>query len=145
MTIPKEIKNIIEKLADAGFEAYIVGGCVRGFLLDAEPKDWDVTTNAKPEEIQKSMQGLIALRKAELQAIELRKSAAAIPAIAKALHKPKFKMNAIASHNLKDNAKQAVSMQHKIVSDVMAKMEMEEKRTTTDISKLLEIEGLTKK
>ena len=53
MTIPKEIKNIIGKLEDAGFKAYIVGGCVRDFLLDAEPKDWDVTTNAKPEEIQK--------------------------------------------------------------------------------------------
>lgn len=100
---------------------------------------------AKPEEIQKSMQNLISLRKAELQAIKLRKSAAAIPAIAKALHRPKFKMNAIASHNLKDNAKQAVSMQHKIVTDVMAKMELEEKRATTDISKLLEVEGLTKK
>ena len=53
MTIPKEIKLIIEKLQKAGFEAYIVGGCVRDFLIGAEPKDWDVTTNAKPEEIQK--------------------------------------------------------------------------------------------
>ena len=53
MTIPKEVKNVIEKLQKAGFEAYIVGGCVRDFLLENEPKDWDVTTNAKPEEIQK--------------------------------------------------------------------------------------------
>jgi poly(A) polymerase/tRNA nucleotidyltransferase (CCA-adding enzyme) len=53
MLIPKEVKNIIGKLDKAGFEAYIVGGCVRDFLLGAEPKDWDVTTNAKPEEIQK--------------------------------------------------------------------------------------------
>jgi poly(A) polymerase/tRNA nucleotidyltransferase (CCA-adding enzyme) len=53
MTIPKEVKLIIEKLEKAGFEAYIVGGCVRDFLLEQEPKDWDVTTNAKPEEIQK--------------------------------------------------------------------------------------------
>ena len=52
MIIPKEVKNIIGKLEKAGFEAYIVGGCVRDFLLGAEPKDWDVTTNAKPEEIQ---------------------------------------------------------------------------------------------
>ncbi|MEK7080427.1 MAG: HD domain-containing protein, partial [Patescibacteria group bacterium] len=37
----------------AGFEAYIVGGCVRDFLLGQEPEDWDVTTNAKPEEITK--------------------------------------------------------------------------------------------
>lgn len=53
MTIPKEVKNIIEKLQKAGFEAYIVGGCVRDFLMEKEPNDWDVTTNAKPEEIQK--------------------------------------------------------------------------------------------
>ncbi|MCX6723107.1 MAG: HD domain-containing protein, partial [Candidatus Staskawiczbacteria bacterium] len=53
MIIPKEVKNVIEKLQKAGFEAYIVGGCVRDFLLEEEPKDWDVTTNAKPEEIQK--------------------------------------------------------------------------------------------
>ena len=33
MKIPKEVKNIIEKLQQAGFEAYIVGGCVRDFLL----------------------------------------------------------------------------------------------------------------
>jgi tRNA nucleotidyltransferase (CCA-adding enzyme) len=53
MVIPKEVKNIIIQLESSGFEAYIVGGCVRDFLLDQEPKDWDVTTNAKPEEIQK--------------------------------------------------------------------------------------------
>ncbi|MCX6724058.1 MAG: HD domain-containing protein [Candidatus Staskawiczbacteria bacterium] len=53
MIIPKEVKNVIGKLEQAGYEAYIVGGCVRDFLLGIEPKDWDVTTNAKPEEIQK--------------------------------------------------------------------------------------------
>ncbi len=53
MTIPKEVKNILSELKKAGFEAYIVGGCVRDFLLQKEPKDWDVTTNAKPQEIQK--------------------------------------------------------------------------------------------
>jgi poly(A) polymerase/tRNA nucleotidyltransferase (CCA-adding enzyme) len=53
MTIPKEVKNIIEKLEKADFEAYIVGGCVRDFLMEKDPADWDVTTNAKPEEIQK--------------------------------------------------------------------------------------------
>ncbi len=51
--IPKEAKKIIAKLEKAGFEAYIVGGCVRDILREAEPEDWDVTTNAKPEEIQK--------------------------------------------------------------------------------------------
>jgi len=53
MEIPKEVIAVIKKLEKAGFEAYIVGGCVRDFLQKIEPKDWDVTTNAKPEEIQK--------------------------------------------------------------------------------------------
>jgi poly(A) polymerase/tRNA nucleotidyltransferase (CCA-adding enzyme) len=53
MTIPKEVKKVLTELKTAGFEAYIVGGCVRDVLLGKEPKDWDVTTNAKPEEIQK--------------------------------------------------------------------------------------------
>src|SRR5574343_466607 len=53
MTIPKEVKNVLAELKKAGFEAYIVGGCVRDFLIGNDPKDWDVTTNAKPEEIQK--------------------------------------------------------------------------------------------
>jgi len=54
MTIPKEIKFVIEKLKKAGFEAYIVGGCVRDFLRGKEPEDWDVATSARPEEIQKT-------------------------------------------------------------------------------------------
>ncbi|OGZ78189.1 MAG: hypothetical protein A2528_01995 [Candidatus Staskawiczbacteria bacterium RIFOXYD2_FULL_37_9] len=57
MIIPKEVKNVIEKLEKAGFEAFIVGGCARDFLLGQEPNDWDVTTNAKPEEIQKVFPG----------------------------------------------------------------------------------------
>jgi len=51
--IPEEIINIIKKLQSANFEAYLVGGCVRDILMNREPKDWDITTNAKPEEIQK--------------------------------------------------------------------------------------------
>jgi poly(A) polymerase/tRNA nucleotidyltransferase (CCA-adding enzyme) len=53
MNIPKEIQSIIKKLEKRGFEAYIVGGCVRDFLLKKEPNDWDITTNATAEEIQK--------------------------------------------------------------------------------------------
>lgn len=53
MIIPKEVKSVIDKLIKKGFEAFIVGGCVRDFLREVEPKDWDVTTNAKPEEIKK--------------------------------------------------------------------------------------------
>ena len=53
MVIPKEVKSVVGDLKKAGYEAFVVGGCVRDFLLEKEPKDWDVTTNAKPEEIQK--------------------------------------------------------------------------------------------
>ncbi|MBZ9578271.1 HD domain-containing protein [Patescibacteria group bacterium] len=51
MEIPREVKFVINELKKAGFEAYIVGGCVRDFLRHVEPQDWDVATNAKPEEI----------------------------------------------------------------------------------------------
>jgi len=53
MTIPSQVISVLEKLKAAGFEAYPVGGCARDFLLGREPKDWDIATNAKPEEIQK--------------------------------------------------------------------------------------------
>ena len=52
LSVPTEILEIHHKLIRADFEAYLVGGCVRDLLLDKEPKDWDITTNAKPEEIQ---------------------------------------------------------------------------------------------
>src|SRR3989338_7246331 len=53
LNIPKEVKETIKTLNGAGFEAYAVGGCVRDFIIGREPYDWDITTNAKPEEIQK--------------------------------------------------------------------------------------------
>jgi len=52
MTIPKEVRTVVSALEKAGFEAYVVGGCSRDFLQGREPNDWDVTTSAKPEEIQ---------------------------------------------------------------------------------------------
>jgi poly(A) polymerase/tRNA nucleotidyltransferase (CCA-adding enzyme) len=51
--IPKEVRAVVHFLEHAGFEAYLVGGCVRDLLLSRQPKDWDVTTNALPEEVQK--------------------------------------------------------------------------------------------
>ena len=51
--IPKEVVSIIEALEKAGYEAYAVGGCVRDLLLGRKPSDWDITTNARPEEIVK--------------------------------------------------------------------------------------------
>ncbi len=53
MIIPTEVKNIIKKLEKRSYGAYIVGGCVRDFLRGVESEDWDIATNAKPEEIQK--------------------------------------------------------------------------------------------
>ncbi len=50
--IPKEVREVSGKLRSAGFEAYLVGGCVRDLFLKRTPKDWDITTNAKPEQIQ---------------------------------------------------------------------------------------------
>jgi tRNA nucleotidyltransferase (CCA-adding enzyme) len=51
--VPEEVVAISKSLAEAGFEAYLVGGCVRDILLGREPKDWDVATDAKPAEVQK--------------------------------------------------------------------------------------------
>ena len=51
--VPQEVKNVAEGLREGGFEAYLVGGCVRDILLGRKPKDWDITTNAKPEDIQR--------------------------------------------------------------------------------------------
>lgn len=53
MIVPKEVKNILEKLDKKGYQAYLVGGCVRDLVQKVEPKDWDVATNAKPNEIRK--------------------------------------------------------------------------------------------
>ena len=53
MVISKEAEFVINGLNKKGFEAYLVGGCVRDLLRGVEPKDWDVATNAKPEEIGK--------------------------------------------------------------------------------------------
>ncbi len=50
--IPREIVSIVETLEKGGFQAYLVGGCVRDLFLGRTPKDWDVTTNANPEQIQ---------------------------------------------------------------------------------------------
>ncbi len=53
LKIPNEVLHVYESLHIAGYEAYLIGGCVRDLLLEREPKDWDITTNATPEKIQK--------------------------------------------------------------------------------------------
>ena len=50
--IPNEIVNVIETIEKGGFQAFLVGGCVRDLFLGRTPRDWDITTNAKPENIQ---------------------------------------------------------------------------------------------
>lgn len=50
-TIPKEIAHVAQTIEAAGFETYLIGGCVRDLIRNVQPKDWDITTNAKPEEI----------------------------------------------------------------------------------------------
>jgi hypothetical protein len=52
--IPDEVASIAKILEKNQFEAYLVGGCVRDLLLGRKPKDWDITTNAKPEEIKEN-------------------------------------------------------------------------------------------
>ena len=49
--IPIEIKEVLEIISDKGFEAYIVGGAVRDLYMMRSVSDWDITTNARPEEI----------------------------------------------------------------------------------------------
>ncbi len=51
--IPEKILIVLQKLESAGYEAFLVGGSVRDLLRRVEPKDWDITTNAKPKEILK--------------------------------------------------------------------------------------------
>lgn len=52
LNVPHVVRQLCETLNQAGYEAYLVGGCVRDLLLHREPKDWDITTNANPEQIQ---------------------------------------------------------------------------------------------
>ena len=50
--MPQAVREIIETLEAAGFEAFAVGGCVRDAVLGRVPADWDVTTSAMPEEVK---------------------------------------------------------------------------------------------
>ena len=50
--IPKKAEYIIKTIMAAGFEAYVVGGCVRDSILGREPEDWDITTSATPMQVK---------------------------------------------------------------------------------------------
>jgi poly(A) polymerase len=53
--------EIVRRLQDAGFTAFWVGGCVRDFLLDRKPEDYDIATSALPEQIEKLFKRTIAV------------------------------------------------------------------------------------
>lgn len=53
INIPNDVRFILDRLKNNGHEAYIVGGCVRDSILNNIPKDWDITTKARPEEVIK--------------------------------------------------------------------------------------------
>ncbi len=57
ISVPLNVKNLISRLEDAGYEAYIAGGCIRDFLLGRKPKDYDITTNALPEQVIECFDG----------------------------------------------------------------------------------------
>lgn len=52
MTLPHNVDFIIEQLNKNGFEAYVVGGCVRDYIMGKAPKDWDITTSASPQQVK---------------------------------------------------------------------------------------------
>lgn len=56
LVLPTYIVSMLTRLEQAGFEAYLVGGSVRDWLRGIEPKDWDITTNARPEDILKTLE-----------------------------------------------------------------------------------------
>lgn len=56
MKLPKEVEFALKLLKTSGFEAYLVGGCVRDSILDIEQKDFDITTDAEPDQVLKVFQ-----------------------------------------------------------------------------------------
>ncbi|MBO3443736.1 hypothetical protein [Clostridium sp. CCUG 7971] len=51
INLPKKVEFIINKIYENGYEAFIVGGCVRDYILNLEPSDYDIATNATPKKI----------------------------------------------------------------------------------------------
>ena len=59
-TVPPSVFNILERLREKGKYGWIVGGCVRDLLRGQVPKDWDIATNARPEEVVRMFPRVIA-------------------------------------------------------------------------------------
>src|SRR3989344_8668055 len=49
--IPDEVRDVLSRLEKAGHDAYVVGGSVRHLIMDEKPNDWDITTNARPDDV----------------------------------------------------------------------------------------------
>jgi poly(A) polymerase len=62
--VPAGAAAVLRRLKDAGHEAWLVGGCVRDLLLGRKPKDWDVTTDARPEQVEALFEKTVAVGKA---------------------------------------------------------------------------------
>lgn len=58
MKVPASVNFILKTLRDAGFDAYIVGGCVRDMIMGIVPHDFDVTTSALPQQVKEIFDGL---------------------------------------------------------------------------------------
>lgn len=95
-------------------------------------------------DLQKAVQEMKTFQKSQKLAADLKKPSAAISGIAKALHKPAFKIGQQASHNMSDSAKRAVTMQEQIVQDIMKSWSEEEKKAAHSIENLLSVEGVVK-
>lgn len=57
--VPKKVFSVMDTLISHGYEAYIVGGAVRDLVMDIKPHDWDIATNAKPDEVCRLFQRTI--------------------------------------------------------------------------------------
>ena len=53
--MPAQVKTVLRTLEEAGFAAYLVGGCVRDSLMGRTPADWDVATAARPDDVRQAI------------------------------------------------------------------------------------------
>jgi putative nucleotidyltransferase with HDIG domain len=53
LQVPKDVQRVVTRLTEAGHDAYVVGGCVRDAIRGVDPQDWDIATDATPDEIQR--------------------------------------------------------------------------------------------
>ena len=65
LQLPEDVMKILQTLRENGYEGYVVGGCIRDSLLELKPNDWDITTNATPEEIKKCFKDIMVIGKGE--------------------------------------------------------------------------------